>query len=500
MQVVNCTYLNARVSASASSTVKKTYKKGDKLIVTDSKRVGSSTWYKSEAGYWSNGKYLKKLEDLSTGKSSTKSSSKTSSTSLKSNSTAGLTATTKEEKESSSDSGKITTTIEVGSYVSQSKKKKKAKKKKGKSVQSTLGVTAEEIAIGASESFTQGMSSFYTKNFTIDTSFLNDELVTLKQDLSLIPPNSKSTSTLYNSHYNFNRFKLPDLDNILPKTMAYVFFTRPDLNILNVSGDGSTFLNTQTANIPEFFYLSMNDKDVLKALTSKFSTKHQFHPFLSNMVNSFELSDEYIETNEVGETLTGYKIQYGGSDVKSKTSGKFSVDFSDNNRLQVYKSVKIWEQYISSVYRGELSPKREYMQSRVLDYAVSAYYILCDATIDNKILFWSKYYGVFPTNSPSAELSWSKGKMLGMPQYNVSFAYAFKEDFSPLALAEFNELSDSDLTYRLPYGVEEIDGKEGPLTTTVTNTWVGAPFIETIFNGVGDYNFYLRFRDTIQNS
>lgn len=488
MQVINCTYLNARVSANASSTIKKVYKKGDKFIVTASKKVGSSTWYKSEAGYWSNGKYLKKLEDLSKGKSSKTSTTKNNKNSLKSNKTSSLKATTKEDKEKTS-----TSKSTKGSYVSQSKKKKKSTKKKGKTVKNVLGVTAEEIAIGNSESFTEGMSSFFTKDYTINTSFLDSDIKELKQDLSLTPPNSRSV--LYNSHYNFNRFKMPDVINVLPKTMAYVFFTRPDLNILKKTGN-KTFLATQTAKIPEFYYLMMNDPSVLKALTSDFSTKHQFHPFLSNMVNSFELSDEYIDTNEVGETLTGYKIQYGGSDVKSKTSGKFSINFGENCKLQVYKTVKIWEQYISAVYRGELEPKRDYIRSRVLDYAVSAYYILCDATIDNKILFWSKYYGVFPTNSPSATLSWSKGKMLGMPEYDISFAYAFKEDFSPLALAEFNELSDTDLTYRLPYAISESEnGAQEPLTTTVTNTWVGAPFIETIYTGQSDYNFYLRFRD-----
>ncbi|WP_171567733.1 hypothetical protein, partial [Brevibacillus sp. MCWH] len=160
-------------------------------------------------------------------------------------------------------------------------------------------------------------------------------------------------------------------------------------------------------------------KELILSLTDHFSNSHDFHPYLSNTANSFELSDEFIKTVEHGETLTGYKVQYGKNNIESNSSGSFSISYIDDAEFNIYKTHKAWIEYISRVYRGEVTPKRDYIQKKILDYTVSVYYFICGPDGET-ILFWSKYFGVFPTNTPSSASSWSKGSSVKLPEFTIN--------------------------------------------------------------------------------
>lgn len=288
---------------------------------------------------------------------------------------------------------------------------------------------------------------------------------------------SSITTALFNS---FDRFKVPFPEYHLSKTYSYVFFTRPDLNIMVKDN-----LALQVENDPVYYYLYKNDKNILKSLTSGFSSSHDFLPFLSNTAQSFEVSDEFVKTVEHGETLTGYKVQYGTSNIESRTSGTFSISYTDDKNYTIYKIHKAWVDYISKVYRGELIPRTEYKYKKILDYACSVYYFVC-AEDGETILFWTKYFGVFPTNIPASTSSWTKGNLIKTPDYSINYAYAFKEDFTPLTLAEFNVASKSSGTvaYRKIY--ETVNCATG-------KTFAGAPFVET-YTSNGEYVFKLKFK------
>lgn len=150
---------------------------------------------------------------------------------------------------------------------------------------------------------------------------------------------------------------------------------------------------------------------------------------------------------------------------------------------------KVWTDYISAVYRGEMSPHLKYINNKIIDYASAVYYILC-AEDNETILFWTKYYGVFPTMAPSSVLSWGKGNLLAHPEYSIEYEYAFKEDFNPLTLVEFNEhdYGKTNFTYVPTYSHNNLG---------IGQPWVGAPFIETV-NGNSierPYTLKLRFRE-----
>ena len=333
------------------------------------------------------------------------------------------------------------------------------------------------------------------------TSFYND-YEDLLENMSIIRKNlniNDSASNLADLRYNmvnrFDRWKVAHPDIQLSKSFAYVFFTRPDLNIYENLSFTELKLVDKVDRDPTFYYLDNNNRQLLRCLTKSFSGKHDFNPFLSNMAASFELSDEMIDTIEQGETFTGYKVMYGRHNIKSRTAGSFNVSYVDDDEYKVYKIHRAWVDYISKVYRGEFEANKNYIRERILDYACSAYYFLCGADGET-ILFWSKYTGVFPTAIPSATSSWTKGSTLKMPEISVPYAYSWKEDFNPISLAEFNKNglgAEQSGTY------DYISTYEPELLTT-GRTFTGSPFVETSKNNVGEYTFKLRFRVPGENN
>lgn len=334
--------------------------------------------------------------------------------------------------------------------------------------------------VAAFSQYPDGVNLF---NYAIDYTFIRDNLETLRRNLNII--GDKNFSNIKDNLFaKFNRFKTEFPDIELSRTFSQVFFTRPDLNIVTNMGRGHFELHDQVTDDPVFYYLYKNNPNLLLSLTSDMSTEHDFNTYLSNKAESFDVPDEYVRTVEHGETFTGFKVQYAKNNIESNTAGTISISYTDDKDLSIYKMHKGWLDYCSKVYRGILRPKDEYIYRKVLDYACSVYYFLLGPDGET-ILFWSKYLGVFPTNTPASSLSWTKGNNVALPNFSINYAFSIKEDFNPLALAEFNANSSSDLTYRRTYE---------PALYTTGRTLSGAPFIETVLDASGQYVYKLRFR------
>lgn len=328
----------------------------------------------------------------------------------------------------------------------------------------------------------------YTSNskrnnfFNNYSSFIAD-INTIENNLN-IGLNPDNVSVIKNNMLTkFNRFLIAFPEQALPKTFAHVFFTRPQLNLYS----HDNVLLPVVDNDPYFYYLNKNSPQLLKSLTKDFSFTHDFNPFLSNKAESFDLADEYIDTAEYGETFTGYKIKYGQHNIKSKTADSFSITYTDDNNYNIFKIHKAWTDYISRVYRGEFSPSRESITSHTLDYAASVYYILCGPDGET-ILFWTKYTGVFPSNTPSSASSWTKGNVAKVPEFSIKYEYSWKDDMNPVSLAEFNLNSARQSNYKYAKIYE-------PDLLSTGKTFVGAPFITTVFSDSNNsYEYKLRFR------
>lgn len=245
---------------------------------------------------------------------------------------------------------------------------------------------------------------------------------------------------LYNS---FNRNKTAFPDKELTKTFAYVFFTRPDLNILERQSGSTNFkLASQMDLDKKYSYLWNNNPWCLKSLVSAGNPYHKFMVLLSNEAQSFEVGDVVLKTTEHGETYNGNKIIYGKSDQESNAAGEMSIRYIDSVNLDIFKLHVAWVDYINKVSRGIIEPKREYMTGKILDYAASCYYILCGPD-GSTILYWQKLTGVFPINTGENTFSWDSGTLLAKPQIDIKYMYSFKSSMDPRTLIEFDSLSST---------------------------------------------------------
>ena len=306
----------------------------------------------------------------------------------------------------------------------------------------------------------------------------------------------------------YNRFKLPTPDSILQKSFAHVFFVRPQCNIKMSASqnkmDEESKDNSAVANNPNFMYAASNAPQIVQELSYDcMNQSSDFSFILSNAAVSFSLNDEYINTDTYGTGYTGYKVSYGKHGVESRTAGEFNVSFQDDRNMDIYHLIKLWTSYIDGCYTGTFRPKSQTILDHILDYTGAVYYILT-AEDGETILFWSKYYGVYPSTIPSNQYSWSAGTLLSNITLDVKFNYSWKEDYDIAAIAEFNYNSHLENAIRSTNGSNTVDmvPTYNKSLGTAGRTWVGAPFIETIYEnggdagsyGNGNMKFKLRFR------
>ena len=349
-------------------------------------------------------------------------------------------------------------------------------------IKRTTDVSSTELLYNTG--WVDGMQDLVTP-MVYDTRFINN-LKIVEKNLNIITSADSLAKLRRNMVENFNKYMMdfPDLE--LPKSFSHIFFTRPELNLYNDNGNS---LISKVANDPVFYYLDSNDRPLLKTLTKQFSSKHEFNPFLSNMARSFETSDEIIDVVEHGETYTGFKVKYGRHNIRTRSSGEFSISYRDDKDYRVYKLHKAWTDYISKVYRGELTPKREFIRDRILDYACTVYYFICGPDGET-ILYWSKYTGVFPINTPSGASALSnRNSPVKFPEFNITYEYAWKEDFNPLALAEFN-MNSTKVTQNSQVAAS---ANYEPVLNGTGKTFAGVPFIQTITENK-QYKFKLKYR------
>lgn len=304
------------------------------------------------------------------------------------------------------------------------------------------------------------------------------ELYTLLRNIDYLDANSYDRTFT-----EMNRFRLPFIGSSLSKAKAYVFFTRPTLHLFNSNG-----LRNEIADNAVLSHLYEQNPLLLKSLSSKLSENHGFNPFLSNAAQSMEIADEVMKTIEHGETYTGWKQVYARNTNESNSANQFSVQYTEDKDLNIYNIHKAWIEYMNCVMRGDITSTRYAIVNKVLDYSCAVYYFMCAADGET-ILFWNKYTGVFPINTPASAFSWSADTPITNPKLTVNYMYAMREQMNTKALAEFNYLSHGE-----EFGAfADIYNSSG--YAMHNSTMVGMPFVlfEKNSNG-GKPKFKLKFR------
>lgn len=290
----------------------------------------------------------------------------------------------------------------------------------------------------------------------------------------------------------YNRFKIPVVDSVLQRGFAHVFFVRPSCNIFKDDGYN---LTDALLSLDTFTYIYNASPWVLRELTDMGGQDNDFMLSLSNAVQGFSLQDEVLDADTYGKTYTGYKIAFGRHNLESRTANNLTLTFRDDRNLHIYQIFKAWTEYISGVYRGYINPRTEDIFNKVLDYVGAIYYVVT-AEDGETVLFWSKYYGVFPTSAPSTNLNWGSGNYVNPGPVDVTFSYSYKEDYNPFQILEFNynARSEGNMDAGFAPTYDKIAGQMGV-------TWVGCPFIASNVRAAGGsldhdtpFTFKLRYR------
>lgn len=235
-----------------------------------------------------------------------------------------------------------------------------------------------------------------------------------------------------------------DIHNRRDNTKEYVFFTKPDLNILGDSKGNS--LNPQLEAYPIFADMFQRRKNVLASLNR--SCKHTNGEFIdllfNRRVNSLDLPTITSKEVETSANVYGTSITYRKHSLSSDENHEFTVDFTDNASNDVYNLFKVWDEYNNLKNLGIVSPAMEYIIKRKSHDKIAIFkFIVAD---DNEtIIFYSKFVGVRPTGVPREAFS----DLTNSTVYSVPFKADFVIDSNPLILEDFNQLAKSGTDIKL---------------------------------------------------
>jgi hypothetical protein len=239
-------------------------------------------------------------------------------------------------------------------------------------------------------------------------------------------------------YYNsFNKYRNLEGQDFLESGFAYIFFTKPQLNLTDQD-------ESMLKKYNPFIYSYTNSTTYVGNFSGG-----GFVYGLTSLATNFDTHDTVLETDEYNETFRGYKMVAPTTSVKSRISGDFSINYLETSDMFITTYHKIWMDYIEGVREGTLSPSQDAIKgyskstfkSKVgyIDYMNSAYYFLLEP--DNKtIKYYAKYTGIFPTNVPFSSFKWEAGSTEKI-KMNINYTYNFKEDLNPVILDEFNIIS-----------------------------------------------------------
>ena len=257
----------------------------------------------------------------------------------------------------------------------------------------------------------------------------------------------------------FNRTQFPYHQAAISNVREYLFFTKPDLNILK---DDTTL--SDAFNYDDFWiHMYKHYRRVIADLSLASETRRQdviedknlFIPMLTNFVASnLDLPGVSAETTETSSNIYGTNIQYRKTSLKSDENYDFSLDFIDIPTLDLYHFFKMWDQYTTYKDLGMVGPRDYenpkqseypgylntgyYRQNKVLHDQISIYKFIVNGDDMETILYYAKLTGCFPKSVPREVFGNFKGE--GPLMYSIDWHAQFVEDMKPAILKEFNAI------------------------------------------------------------
>lgn len=258
--------------------------------------------------------------------------------------------------------------------------------------------------------------------------------------------NSGNASYARNTALYFDRLYsvYPDIE--LTSTCTYVFFVRPDLNILDKTTNKLVSLaqtragytaNSCPARDQFFRWMNRAYPNVLGQLSGTRVKGHDFMPMLTGRVESINLPDFKVKDYKLTQPYSGYNMPYASHALESMTGGEFEVTFRDDVNLRIMLLFQAWLSYINNVTRNIFSPKKVFIRNNKTDYCTSVYVFTCKPD-GSEIIHWVKYTGAFPTAVPHSNMSFNlRGGVNN--KITIPFVYFHQEPLNPLSIIDFNK-------------------------------------------------------------
>lgn len=290
-------------------------------------------------------------------------------------------------------------------------------------------------------------------NYNIDSSStskgLGDSVITSDlYKLALHGSNmfAKDEINLYDNIYRFGLF---NPYNAVTNLREYLFFTKPDLNIIKrddttgsftISSGGkvtSNVLSTGLADLPFWKDLKDERPNTIRMLQNSYNPG--WNMLLQNSVmNNLEIPG--LEGTVIDSPVNNYGVgfQYRGTSESSDDSIDFALEFKDTKWLDIYYFFKAYEEYETLKHHGVVSPWQGYIVNRILHDQFSIYKFMVGDDMET-IIYWCKLYGVMPMNLPREVFS-TVDLSNGL-SYTINFKAAFFEDMRKDILVDFNNLA-----------------------------------------------------------
>ena len=280
----------------------------------------------------------------------------------------------------------------------------------------------------------------------------------------------------------YNRIKLPIVDTEFRKGFRHVFFTRPECYIMSDRRE----LSEQCYYDEDFSSCFTRMPHILKILSptyvtgshSKNDINSNWNYLLCNRVISLQsaIKTGSEPSQQYATTPLGYSV-IAPSYITSMSNSNLSVTFSETKDLEVYEMLRMWMLYNHKRKYGIFSPpfngyKRKnaflsdtingvglsgemqvkdaggdafagvlyHPYDRALENCASIFEIYTNESM-TKILYWCKYYGVYPEEASIEGFGSDVNKAAtadGGLKCNATFRYQRKLECVNKTLVEFN--------------------------------------------------------------
>lgn len=330
----------------------------------------------------------------------------------------------------------------------------------------------------------------------------------------------------------YNRTHTPIADAEFRKGFRHIFFSRPECYVC-CNTNGEVGLCEQAAYDEDFSSLYQRQPHIVKLLspsyisTNNSTNADNWNYLLSNRVISMSTGEDSLSQKEtVTKTEEGYTV-LPGLHLESRTGSTITVSFRDTKNLEVYEFIRGWMAYIHKRARGIFAPpyngynyrnsffdtgnKKKTLSvadmamlhpyDRALEYCASIYDFVTNEA-DTKVIYWCKYYGIYPVQVSSPITNENNGPLTNENmKIDVTFRYQYKLPGVNKTLVEFNYNSGicdqfgrvrltTNPTFSSPFMVK--DASSGVSTDDIDNNQV-VDTLGKLKSGGGDLQKALKY-------